>query len=252
MEMITTNRTLRPELFSQKYTLIPATDLTIEPALASEKEKLWADWENLEIDEHLRNGARFRMRRFGLFYFMPATAELLALPTDTYFQASEINAYAGGVEREFPPLLETTMSNRFLRELVAFNFRQLPSDDEAAMKPWKVDVHQVRIVTTPAETGQPTPEGIHHDGEDFVCIHLVCRRNVDGGLTTIHDTEGELLESCMLRQPMDSAILWDPHVMHGVTPIRPENPNEPGIRDVLLIGFVSCPDLERPDERVRV
>jgi len=247
MNLITTHRSLRSELLSQKYTLIPATDLTFDSELVSEEKKLWADWEDLETDEYLRNGGQFRLRRLGLFYFMPATDELLMLSANTYFQASEINTYAGGVQRKYPPLSEATRSNRFLKELIGFNFRQLPTDDEAAMKPWKVDIHQVRIVTTPAETGEPTPEGIHHDGEEFVCIHLVSRRNVDGGLTTIHDNDGGLLESFMLREPMDSAILWDPHVMHGVTPIQPENPEEPGIRDVLLMGYDSCPDLERPN-----
>ncbi|MCH7514047.1 MAG: 2OG-Fe dioxygenase family protein, partial [Bacteroidetes bacterium] len=44
-------------------------------------------------------------------------------------------------------------------------------------------------------------------------------------------------------QPMDSIMVWDPHVMHGVTPIRPENPNEPAIRDVMVIGYNFRPGL---------
>lgn len=96
------------------------------------------------------------------------------------------------------------------------------------------------------EQGEPTPEGLHHDGDDFNVIHLIRRQNATGGKSTVCDNDRNLLASCTLRQPMDSVLVWDPHVMHGVTPIHPENQSEPAIRDVLVIGYNYRPDLRRP------
>ncbi len=45
---------------------------------------------------------------------------------------------------------------------------------------------------------------------------------------------------------MDTVLVWDPYVMHGVTPIHPKKPGEPAIRDVLVIGYNYRPDLKRP------
>ena len=168
------------------------------------------------------------------------------LKSDTYFQSAKLNGYAGGIDRKFEPVLESTLTNPFLQALIHFDFRQLPIESGAETHPWRVDLHQVRIIGSNQEAGEPTPEGIHHDGEEFVCIHMAKRVNVIGGESHVYDNDSKLLESHTLRHPMDSMILWDPHVMHTVDPIRPENPGELAIRDVLLIGFDPAPDLEQP------
>ena len=54
-----------------------------------------------------------------------------------------------------------------------------------AEQSWHVDVHQIRIIATANEEGEPTPEGIHHDENDFICMHLANRQNIVGGATTI-------------------------------------------------------------------
>jgi len=75
---------------------------------------------------------------------------------------------------------------------------------------------------------------------------LIGRQNAKSGANTVYDNDSNPLETCTLLQPMDSIIVWDPHVMHGVSPIKPENPSESAIRDVLVIGYNYCPDLKRP------
>ncbi len=246
MDLITVDRAIRTELQKKKYALISADEFAVVPELAADRQHLRADWGNLEPDSYLKDGARFRLRRFGLFYLLPSTWELLPLPPAPYFQSAGINAYAGGIERNFAPLLDATLANQFLHELIKFNFRQFPVDSQMSHKPWEIDVHQFRIVATQDEQGEPTPEGLHHDGDDFNVIHLIRRQNATGGTSTVCDNDRNLLASCTLRQPMDSVLVWDPHVMHGVTPIHPENPSEPAIRDVLVIGYNYRPDLRRP------
>ena len=213
--------------------------------LATAQRHLFSEWDHLELDDHLRDGASFRRRRFGLFYLNAGSDELLPLPPTTYFQTSDINRYAGGIRRSFAPMRPTAVGNRFLHELIRLLFRQLPIEPDRLSHPWLVDVHQIRITTTATEHGEPTPEGPHHDGEEFGVIQVIQRRNVVGGITTVYSGE-EQVSSCTLREPMDTLLLWDPHVMHGVSPIRPLDPAEEGIRDTLLIGYDPAPLLERP------
>jgi hypothetical protein len=246
MDQICIDRVIRPELHKKKYALISADEFFIAPELAADRKHLWTDWEHLEPDNYLKDGAHFRLRRFGLFYLLPSTGELLPLSPAPYFQSAGINTYAGGIERRFAPLLDATRTNKFLHELIKFNFRQFPVDIQMAHQPWEIDVHQFRIIATQNEQGEPTPEGIHHDGDDFNAIHLIRRQNTTGGINTVYDNDRNPLASITLIQPMDSVLVWDPHVMHGVTPIHPKKPTESAIRDVLVIGYNHCPELKRP------
>ncbi len=244
---ITVNRDIRSELQEKKYVNILANEFFVAPHLIDDKQRLWMDWNNLEPDNYLKGDASFRLRRFAYMYFLPCTGEILPFLDMPYFQSAKLNSYAGDIYRNFAPLLESTLTNKFLHELIIFNFMQLPVSIKKAQQPWKLDVHQVRIVATPEEAGEPTPEGIHHDENDFVCMHLANRKNAAGGVNTVYDNNRTPMESCTLHQPMDSIIVWDPHVMHGVSPIHPQNLSEPANRDVLLIGYSYDPNLKRPN-----
>ncbi|MBL4660410.1 MAG: 2OG-Fe dioxygenase family protein [Alcanivoracaceae bacterium] len=245
--MITVDRAICTELRKEKYALILAEEFSISSELAADRQHLWSDWNNLKLDNYLKDGGRFRQRRFGLFYLLPSSGELLPLKSVPYIQSRKVNAYAGGIMRKFAPLSDTTLTNQFLHSLIKFNFQQFPVDSSMKCLPWEIDVHQFRIMASENEQGQPTPEGIHHDGDDFNCIHLIGRQNAKGGVNTVYDNDRNKLKSCTLLQPMDSIIVWDPHVMHGVSPIMPENPSESAIRDVLVIGYNYRPDLKRPE-----
>ncbi len=102
-------------------------------------------------------------------------------------------------------------------------------------------MHFFRVVGRPDELGEPGPEGIHRDGEEFGAIHLIQRKNVAGGVNSVYDNDGQLLASFILEDPLDSLILWNPHTLHSVSPIRPEVAGEPAIRDTLIMGFDHAP-----------
>jgi len=245
--MITVNRAIRSELQEKKYAVLLGNEFSIAPELTADRQQLWRDWDDLKLDNYLKDGDRFRQRRFGLFYLLPNTGELLPLSQTSYTQSSEINTYAGDIARKFAPLLEETLTNQFLCELIKFNFRQFPVDKSMMSQPWEIDVHQFRIMATQDEQGLPTPEGIHHDGDDFNCIHLIDRKNVLGGVNTVYDNDRNPLSTCTLLKPMDTIMVWDPHVMHGVTPIHPKNQNESALRNVLVIGYNHRPNRKRPE-----
>src|SRR5438128_2444142 len=90
-------------------------------------------------------------------------------------------------------------------------FAFVPADER------RVEVHQFRIEARAAEHGQPTPEGVHRDGVDYVLVLLVDRVNIVSGTTTVHALDGRPLGSFTLASPLDTTLLDDARVAHGVT-----------------------------------
>ena len=99
-------------------------------------------------------------------------------------------------------------------------------------------MHQFRIEARSGEAGQPTPEGMHRDGVDYVLVLLVGRRNIKRGVTSIHGTMGVT----------SAASRWPSRAMRrGWTIIgsarrdagRADRPGQPAFRDVLVVTFRS-------------
>ena len=103
--------------------------------------------------------------------------------------------------------------------------------------PWRLEMHQFRIEARPGEAGQPTPEGAHRDGVDWVLVMLVARENIAAGVTNIFDPHGESLGAFTLTRPMDAVFIDDARVFHGVTAVEPADPTRPAHRDVLVATF---------------
>ena len=102
---------------------------------------------------------------------------------------------------------------------------------------WHIEAHQFRIEARPHAAGQPTPEGVHRDGVDFVTVMLVDRVNIVSGTTTMHAPDGRLLGSFTLERACDAALLDDHRVMHGVTAVEPVDPGRAAWRDVLVVTY---------------
>jgi hypothetical protein len=208
--------------------------------------RLREDWDDLPLDQHLAGGATFRQRRYGRYYWSPTSESLLPLPFQSYFQPATENSYAGGIARTFAPLLADTVLNPFLDALVRCTFACLPITKDKTTHTWEVRIHQIRIVASADQPGEPAPEGIHQDGTDFLTLHLVRRHNVVGGQSTIYDLDREPIWSHVMCEPFDSLILEDPRVMHGVTSVHSADRLTTGTRDILGVDFIDSPELERP------
>jgi hypothetical protein len=246
MEPITFDQDVRHDLEVRGFAWIPRTAWSIGPRWESDWQRLCADWGRLEPDRYLEHGARFRLRRYGRYYWSPAADALAVLPHETYFQPADENPYAGGIARDFAPLLPDTVHNPFLHALVRLTFACLPVSEDKLEKTWEVRIHQIRIVASPGEPGLPAPEGIHQDGTDFLTLHLVRRHNVVGGESTIYDLGRQPIGCHTMREPLDSFILEDPRVLHGVTPVHSADGRTPGTRDLLGVDFIYSPHLQRP------
>jgi hypothetical protein len=247
MKLIHNDETVRREIARQGFAWLPQSAWSIDPELESHWQRLCADWDCLEVDHYLTDGAKFRLRRYGRYRWFPVEDVLAVIPNEPYFQPREENPYAGGIARSFAPLLPDTVANPFLHALVRATFACLPLAGEKLRNAWEVRIHQIRIVASPGESGRPAPEGIHQDGADFLTLHLVRRHNVEGAETTLYDLERRPIWRDTMRETLDSLILEDPRIMHGVTPVHSADGRAPGARDMLGVDFLYRPRLEQPD-----
>lgn len=192
-----------------------------------------ASWEQLGPDPYLARTGRARRRRHAVF---DATADgaVVRAPNQPHFQTSEYNALQGDIERWFEPVTEAVAGGACLQTILRYCvgfFGGLAPD----VPQWRIEVHQFRIEARPGEAGEPTPEGVHRDGVDYVLVLMVDRRNIESGTTTIHLADGTELGSFTLRDAFDAALVDDARVFHGVTAVTALDPAEPAHRDVLVV-----------------
>jgi hypothetical protein len=198
-----------------------------------------ASWDDLGLDTYMADGGRYRKRRHATF--AAADGEPIRRgPHQPHFQSRDYNALNGGIARWFDPVLPEIAAGATLTTVLVTCralFEQLATMRESHVASWHVEVHQFRIEARSGVEGRPTPEGMHRDGVDYVLVLLIGRRNIQSGVTTIHDPSGRDLGSFTLAEPFDAAWVDDHRMMHGVTPVEPIDPDRPGFRDVLVVTF---------------
>ena len=145
-----------------------------------------------------------------------------------------VDVLQGDIERWFEPITPAIGDGPSLQAILRFA-RDFYSQLAAQTQRWQIEVHQFRIEAKAGEPGEPTPEGVHRDGVDYVLVLLVDRQNIASGTTTIHDAGGKLLGSFTLTRPLDTALVDDARVFHGVTPVTPLDPATASHRDVLVV-----------------
>lgn len=192
-----------------------------------------ASWNELALDTHLPDGHRYRRRRHATLSAGPGAHSFRVEPHRPHYQAVEYNRLVGGIERWFEPVQPSVVEGETFRRIVEFCLRFFGA--MRAGTGWHIEAHQFRIEARADAAGLPTPEGVHRDGVDYVLVMLVDRVNIESGTTTIHKPGGELLGRFTLTAPLDSALVDDARVAHGVTAVRPLDPAKPAHRDVLVV-----------------
>lgn len=194
-------------------------------------------WDDLGVDTYMSDGGRYRRRRFAAFRGSGHGIE--RKPHQPHYQSRDYNPLNGGIERWFEPVTEATATHPALRAILGLCndlFTRL-TPPEVRPDSWHIEIHQFRIEARPGLPGKPTPEGMHRDGVDWVLVLLVDRVNIASGETSIHDLARQELGSFTLTTPLDAAFTDDNRVYHGVTPVSPLDPAQPGHRDVLVVTF---------------
>jgi hypothetical protein len=190
-------------------------------------------WNDLPLDTHLPDGHRYRRRRHATLLARAGEETFRVEPHQPHYQAVEYNRLVGGIERWFEPIRPGIVTGETFGRIVAFCLRLFGPMRAGA--DWHIEAHQFRIEARADAAGLPTPEGVHRDGVDYVLVMLVDRVNIESGTTTIHAPDAELLGRFTLAAPLDSALVDDVRVAHGVTPVRPLDPSRPAHRDVLVV-----------------
>ena len=208
--------------------LLPAQALTDWPAFA-------ASWNDLAPDTYLAASGRHRRRRHATFS-ADADGGIRREAHQPHYQSLKYNPLQGDIQRWFEPVLPAFADGASLRRILGFChdcFGALAP----AIRRWHVEAHQFRIEARAGEAGEPTPEGVHRDGVDYVLVLLIDRENIERGTTTIHAADRSLLGSFTLTHALDAALVDDARVFHGVTAVTPLDPSKPAHRDVLVVTF---------------
>jgi hypothetical protein len=194
-----------------------------------------ASWDDLGLDTYMADGGRYRRRRFSAFSV--SAAAIVRKAHQPHYQSRDYNALNGGIERWFQPITDEVAGSACLHAILRLCFSIFDGLTPADRRPasWHTECHQFRIEPRTGENAQPTPEGLHRDGVDWVLVTLVKRENIAEGVTSIHDSDRELLGRFTLQYPLDSAFVDDSRAYHGVTPVVPIDPQQPAHRDVLVV-----------------
>ncbi|GGY16905.1 hypothetical protein GJV26_18950 [Massilia dura] len=218
-------------LRTQGWALIaPADVAALSGTPLAQLDALAPGWDNLELDNYLKDGGRYRRRRHSCF--VQQGAELAQTAHRAHWQSVEYNALHGGMHRMFEPMLPETIETPGWQGLLTALGR-LFSDVRGAPR-WYVEAHQFRIDTADG-IGRPTPEGAHRDGVDYVAVILIGRHHIKGGETRIFEAEGPNGKRFTMTEPWTMLLLDDATVIHESTPIQPTGAH--GHRDTLVITY---------------
>jgi hypothetical protein len=222
---------------NQGYAFLDGADLKrFIDWTAEEWDEFVAGWGDLPEDRYLQGDYPFRRRRYSQIGYVPARRHVWRREQAPYYQAEELNQYAGGIQREFEPVPDTVLHSRIFQALLANAFAAMRLAPEYLDAEWFGELHMFRLQVEGARVTEPTPEGVHRDGFPYGGINLVHRQGVEGGVSHIYDMDKNLLDLGVLSEPLDSYYGWDNRIMHYATPIFATG-RDVGTRDVLVYGL---------------
>ena len=191
-----------------------------------------ASWNDLKPDPYLVDDGTFRLRRYAVLKWQKGALQLLT--SEAHFQSKQYNNVYGGINRVFAPITPAVLQSEFLKIVIE---QTIALFDAKSALAWRVQCHQFRINASLAEAGQPTPEGVHQDGADYVFIMLLERHGITGGISELFDNNKQRIAATVLKKEGDAILLNDKKLWHRVTDIQPVKGAEKGHRDVLVLTF---------------
>jgi len=218
-------------LRNEGYALLAPSDVAaLAGAPLAQLNELAASWNDLALDNYLKDGGRYRKRRHSCF--VQSGEALQQSAHRAHWQPVEYNALHGGMHRMFEPVLPATVEQPGWQGLLTAlgKICSAVRGDQT----WYVEAHQFRIDTADG-IGRPTPEGAHRDGVDYVAVILVGRHAIKGGETRIFEADGPNGKRFTMTEPWTMLLLDDAAVIHESTPIQPLGDH--GYRDTLVLTY---------------
>ena len=193
----------------------------------SAAEDLSQSFGNLPETEHL--DGKYRLRRYSVISCDEESCD--KLKDQTFFQSEDLNKFQGGMVRKFEPIEDSVINSNGLLEIYN-RFREIAGFPLGQ----KVDVHQMRVITQEEET-QVSPEGVHQDGYDYICIVGINRHNITGGHFLGY---GNKDEEPFLSLPLEAGtmvVVNDRQLWHNASTIKSRYPigHEAGFLDSFIL-----------------
>lgn len=188
-----------------------------------------ASFGDLAIDEYIpvknryRRFAQYRLHHDGDGW------RFERLPHRAYVTYAKYNNVAGGIKREYAPLVtDFTPHIRLAAEAIPLDVRE----------DWQINVHQYRIFVDHGRQGVIVPEGLHRDGHEHVFIGVYGRHNVTGAEMSLrpHDDKHTPFFTTTLATGQ-GVVFDDKNLWHYVSEIEPIDPGQPGYRDTVVVAF---------------
>ena len=192
-------------------------------------------WDDLPRDTWMADGGTYRRRRYAAFEM--AGGKCTRLRHRAHYQERDHNPLNGGIERWFAPIVEAQTGSPLFQALVLDTAALIADSTPQGLNSWTVEAHQFRIEALSGQPGLPTPEGMHHDGRDWVLILLVGGSDYAGGESRVEDAFSACILDHRLTRPGEALLLNDREVRHGTTPIESAIPGVPAWRDTLVLTF---------------
>lgn len=187
-------------------------------------------FERLPPDPYLEG--HYRFRRFSRF--QEKNKQLIQLPHAFFYQSKTYNPLLGNVRRDYEELSVALVQSEAFQQAVHTFF-----EFSRQCSPFRqVGVHQIRVTADRSESGNPAPEGIHHDGVDLVGILCIARQDVSGAETQLSVSNGADPIFQKVLNPGELLVFNDHQFFHYTTPIMPLG--DSGYRDVFVF---TCPDI---------
>jgi len=222
---------LTQALRDEGYALLaPADVAALSGSPLAQLNELAASWDDLALDNYLKDGGRYRKRRHSCF--VQSGEALRQSAHRAHWQPVEYNALHGGMHRMFEPVSPATVEQPGWQGLLTALGKICSA--VRGNQTWYVEAHQFRIDTADG-IGRPTPEGAHRDGVDYVAVILVGRHAIKGGETRIFEADGPNGKRFTMTEPWTMLLLDDAAVIHESTPIQPVG--EHGYRDTLVLTY---------------
>jgi hypothetical protein len=144
-----------------------------------------------------------------------------------YTAFKKFNPVGGGMKRSYLPI------EADFTPLIEHGIAGLELD---AGEDWQINVHQNRSRADDSTAAPLTPEGVHHDGHEFVMIAVLRKVNVAGAETRLWlDGAAEPFWTGVL-EPGQAVLLDDRAIAHDVTDVRSAT-GGPAHRDILIVAF---------------
>ena len=202
--------------FDYKLQMLSALDTdSVEPFFA-----------NLPVDPYIQG--KFRLRRFSRFTGTPGN--LQRLEHKYFVQSAKVNQLAGGIKRDFPELEDGLLELEAFQTVVA-SFIDFSKIDPLVTE---MGIHQIRIVASRDEKGEPAPEGIHQDGFDYVGIFCIKRDGISGGETHLYRARDQPPIFDKVLVPGEFVMVNDRTLFHYASPVAPTGEGD-GVRDVFVL-----------------